>query len=168
MSHTEHKKAAPPSARCAVITLSDTRTRESDTSGRAILEALQGAGHDIVGYELIPDDPMRLKGLIVAAFDDPRIEVLITNGGTGISRRDGTVEVVEAFLQKRLDGFGEIFRYLSYQEIGSSAIMSRAVAGIDGKGRVLIALPGSTNAVRLAMEKLVLPELGHLLQQVRR
>lgn len=168
MSHVEHKQKAPRTARCAVITLSDTRTRENDTSGRYILDSLQAAGHELVGYELIPDDPMRLKGLIVAAFDDPRIEVLITNGGTGISRRDGTVEIVESFLHKRLDGFGEIFRSLSYAEIGSSAIMSRAVAGIDVKGRVLIALPGSTNAVRLAMEKLVLPELGHLLQQARR
>lgn len=168
MSHLEHKSEAPRSARCAVLTLSDTRTRETDTSGRAILEALRGAGHEVVGYELIPDDPLRLRGLLAAAFDDPRLEVVITNGGTGISRRDGTVEVVEALLHKRLDGFGELFRALSYQEIGSAAMLSRAVAGIDAKGRVLIALPGSTNAVRLAMEKLILPEIGHLLQQVRK
>lgn len=166
--HEEHKAQGPTSARCAVITLSDTRTRETDGSGRLVMDLLQEAGHAVVGYELIPDDPGRLRGLMVAAFDDPRIEVLITNGGTGISRRDGTVEVVETFLHKRLDGFGELFRALSYQEIGSSAMLSRAVAGIDGKGRVLIALPGSTAAVRLAMEKLILPELGHLLGQARK
>ena len=164
----EHKAYGPSTARCAVITLSDSRSRETDASGQAIMEALRGAGHTLIGYELIPDDPVRLRALMAAALDDPRLEVLITTGGTGISRRDGTVEVVEGFLHKRLDGFGELFRFLSYQEIGSAAMLSRAVAGLDPRGRVLIALPGSPHAVRLAMEKLILPELGHLLGQARR
>ena len=163
-----HRAEGPTSVRCAVLTLSDSRTRETDTSGRYLVDALLAAGHTVLGYELIPDDPGRLRGLMVAVFDDPRLDVLITNGGTGISRRDGTVEVVESFLHKRLDGFGELFRFLSYQEIGSAAMMSRAVAGLDAQGRVLLALPGSTAAVRLAMEKLILPELGHLVGQARK
>jgi len=164
----EHRAYGPARAHCAVITLSDSRTRQDDTSGRLILDSLVAAGHAVLGCELIPDDPVRLRGLIMAALDDPRLDVLITTGGTGISRRDGTVEVVEEFLHKRLDGFGELFRFLSYQEIGPSAMLSRALAGLDARGRLLVALPGSPHAVRLALEKLILPELGHILGQARR
>lgn len=165
--HRQHKQRARGEIGCAVITVSDTRTPETDTSGLAIQELLRSAGHRVVGYQVVPDDPVRLKGLLVAALADPRMEAVITNGGTGVSPRDGTVEVVEGLLEKKLAGFGEIFRYLSYQQIGSAAIMSRAVAGI-ARGRVLIALPGSPGAVRLAMEKLVIPELGHMLSQARK
>jgi molybdenum cofactor biosynthesis protein B len=128
---------------------------------------LTEAGHEVVGYEIIPDNPGRLRALLLAALADDRIDVIITNGGTGVSPRDNTVEVVESLLEKRIDGFGELFRFLSYQEIGSAAMMSRAVAGV-ARGRAVIALPGSTGAVRLGMEKLVLPELGHIVSQARR
>jgi len=164
----QHKAYGPTCVHCAVITLSDSRSRAEDTSGRWIQEELTRAGHRVIGYELIPDDPVRLRGLVAAALDDPRLEALITTGGTGISSRDGTVEVLEGFVRKRLDGFGEMFRFLSYQEIGSAAILSRAMAGLDPRGRLLVALPGSPHAVRLAMEKLILPELGHILGQARR
>jgi len=164
----EHRAYGPTRANCAVITLSDSRTAAQDTSGRLIRDILQEAGHTVLGCELIPDDPARLRGLIVAALDDPRLDVLLTTGGTGISRRDATVEVMETFLHKRLEGFGELFRFLSYQEIGPAAMLSRALAGLDVRGRLLVALPGSPHAVRLALEKLLLPELGHLLGQARR
>ncbi|MEW6283474.1 MAG: MogA/MoaB family molybdenum cofactor biosynthesis protein [Candidatus Eremiobacterota bacterium] len=163
----QHRSYAPSSVPCLILTLSDTRTFETDTSGQAMRAMLEEAGHQVLGYHVIPDDPMRLKALLINALADPGIHVILTNGGTGISRRDGTVEVIESFLEKRLDGFGELFRYLSYQEIGAAAMMSRAVAGIH-QGRVLIALPGSTGAVRLGMEKLVIPELTHMVSQARR
>ncbi len=164
----QHKAYGPTSVRCAIITLSDSRTRAEDASGHWIQEELIRAGHEVLGYELIPDDPVRLRALVAAALDDPRLEVILTTGGTGISSRDGTVEVLEGFVHKRLDGFGELFRLLSYQEIGSAAMLSRAMAGLDFRGRLLVALPGSPHAVRLAMEKLILPELGHILGQARR
>ncbi len=164
----EHRAYGPSQANCAVITLSDSRTALEDTSGALIRDTLRSAGHAVLGCEVIPDDPARLRGLIMAALDDPRLDVLVTTGGTGVSRRDGTVEVVEAFLHKRLDGFGELFRFLSYQEIGPAAMLSRALAGLDSRGRLLVALPGSPHAVRLALEKLLIPELGHILGQARR
>jgi molybdenum cofactor biosynthesis protein B len=148
-----------------VITCSDTRTTETDTSGYRIMHMLKDAGHSVIAYHLVKDEPTKIKAKIKAAVADKRVQAIIINGGTGISRRDSTFEAVDAMLEKRLDGFGEVFRYLTYQEIGSPAIMSRATAGII-KGRVLFSTPGSENAVRLAMEKLVLPELGHLVKEL--
>ncbi len=148
-----------------VITCSDTRTPETDTSGHPHHAHAQGAGHSVVAYHLVKDEPAKIKATIKAAVTNKKIQAIIINGGTGISRRDSTFEALDAMLEKRLDGFGEVFRYLTYQEIGSPAIMSRATAGII-KGRVLFSTPGSENAVRLAMEKLILPELGHLVQQL--
>jgi molybdopterin adenylyltransferase len=148
-----------------VITCSDTRTPDTDTSGQLIQKLLKEQGHTVAAYHLVKDEPFEIKAKIKAAVTNKKIQAIIINGGTGISRRDSTFEAVDAMLEKRLDGFGEVFRYLTYQEIGSPAIMSRATAGII-KGRILFSTPGSENAVRLAMEKLILPELGHLVQQL--
>lgn len=161
----EHKAHAPRSVGCVVITCSDTRTPETDASGTRIMQMLKEAGHTVIGYHLVKDEPAKIKAKITSAVIDQKVQAIILNGGTGISRRDSTFEAVDAMLEKRLDGFGEIFRHLTYQEIGSPAIMSRATAGII-KGRVLFSIPGSENAVRLAMEKLILPELGHLVKEL--
>ena len=148
-----------------VITCSDTRTPETDTSGFRIMRMLKAAGHTVVAYHLVKDEPSKIKAKIKSGVTNKKIQAIIINGGTGISRRDSTFEAVDAMLEKRLDGFGEVFRYLTYQEIGSPAIMSRATAGII-KGRILFSTPGSENAVHLAMEKLILPELGHLVKEL--
>lgn len=148
-----------------VITCSDTRTPDTDTSGQLIQKLLKEQGHTVAAYHLVKDEPSKIKAKIKAAVTNKKIQAIIINGGTGISKRDSTFEAVDAMLDKRLGGFGEVFRYLTYQEIGSPAIMSRATAGIV-KGRVLFSTPGSENAVRLAMEKLILPELGHLVNEL--
>lgn len=148
-----------------VITCSDTRTPDTDTSGQLIQRLLKEQGHTVAAYHLVKDEPSKIKAKIKAAVVDKKVQAIIINGGTGISKRDSTFEAVDAMLEKRLVGFGEVFRYLTYREIGSSAIMSRATAGII-KGRVLFSTPGSENAVRLAMEKLILPELGHLVKEL--
>ena len=148
-----------------VLTCSDTRTPETDTSGQLIQKLLKDAGLSIVAYHLVKDEPAKIKAKIKTALADKKVHAIIINGGTGISKRDSTFEAVDAMLEKRLVGFGEIFRYLTYQDIGSPAIMSRATAGII-KGRVLFSTPGSENAVRMAMEKLILPELGHLVKEL--
>jgi molybdenum cofactor biosynthesis protein B len=148
-----------------VITCSDTRTPDTDTSGQLIQKLLKEQGHRVIAYHLVKDEPSKIKAKVKAALTDKKIQAIIINGGTGISKRDSTFEAVDAMLEKRLVGFGEIFRYLTYQDIGSPAIMSRATAGII-KGRVLFSTPGSENAVRLAMEKLILRELGHLVKEL--
>lgn len=166
-SHTthEHKSHAPKSIGCMVITCSDTRTPETDTSGQLIQQLLKDKGHRVAAYHLVKDEPSRIRERIAEGTANDAVQAIIINGGTGISRRDSTFEAVDAMLEKRLDGFGEVFRFLTYQDIGSPAIMSRATAGII-KGRVLFSTPGSENAVRLAMEKLILPELGHLVKEL--
>jgi molybdopterin adenylyltransferase len=164
-THHEHKHHAPSSIGCVVITCSDTRTSETDTSGYRIMHMLKDAGHAVAAYHLVKDEPSKIKAKIKSALGNKKVQAIIVNGGTGISKRDSTFEAVDAMLEKRLVGFGEIFRYLTYQEIGSPAIMSRATAGII-KGRILFSTPGSENAVRLAMEKLILPELGHLVKEL--
>jgi molybdenum cofactor biosynthesis protein B len=164
VSDREHKAAAPASVRCFVITVSDTRTDATDTSGGAIASLLEAAGHRVAGRALVRDDPEAVRGTIERQLVNPDVQAIITTGGTGITSRDSTYEAIAGMLQKQLDGFGELFRMLSYQQIGSAAMMSRACAGLVA-GRIIISLPGSEDAVRLAMEKLVLPELGHLVQQ---
>lgn len=164
-AHRDHKAHAPRRIGCMVITCSDSRTPETDTSGRLIRKELQAAGHHVAAYHLVKDEPKRIKAMIATAAGDRSVQVVIINGGTGISRRDSTFEAVDALLEKRLVGFGEIFRYLTYQDIGSPAIMSRATAGVY-RGRVIFSTPGSEGAVRLAMRKLILPELGHVVQQL--
>jgi len=167
VSDREHKAQAPSSVRCFVVTVSDTRTEETDTSGRAIVALLESAGHAVAGRAIVKDDPELVRGTVERQLANPDVQVIITTGGTGITSRDATYEAIDALLQKRLDGFGELFRMLSYHQIGPAAMMSRASAGLVA-GRIIVSLPGSEAAVRLAMEKLVIPELGHLVQQATR
>jgi molybdenum cofactor biosynthesis protein B len=163
----EHKAAAPRSIRCFVLTVSDTRTQDTDTSGRAIAELLAAAGHTVSGQAIVKDDPDEVRRAVQQQLAAPDVDVIITTGGTGITSRDSTYEAIAALLEKRLDGFGELFRMLSYEQIGAAAMMSRACAGLAA-GRIVVSLPGSENAVRLAMKKLIIPELGHLVQQASR
>jgi len=167
MSHLEHRAAAPASVRCAVLTVSDTRTIDTDTSGRAIADLLAEAGHVVHERRVVPDEPEAVRAQVEAWLDFPGIDVVLTTGGTGLTMRDRTFEALDGLMEKRLDGFGELFRMLSYAEIGPAAMLSRAVAGA-ARGRIVFAMPGSEPAVRLAMTKLVLPELGHLVREVRR
>ncbi len=145
----------------AVITLSDTRTEETDASGKFIREAVAAAGHCVVRYNLVRDDANTVVPALKAALADPDVAIVVSNGGTGIARRDNAWECIAGLLEKRLDGFGELFRMLSFQEIGAAAMLSRAVGGVSS-GKILFALPGSTGAVRLAMHQLILPQAGHL------
>ena len=161
--HHHHAKAKHVVA-CAVVTVSDTRTLETDESGGCIRTLLEGAGHRVVGYTILPDEPGRIRAHLEELLALPGVDAVLVNGGTGLAPRDTTYEAVTAVLEKRLDGFGELFRMLSYEQIGSAAMMSRACAGTIGKV-VVISLPGSEKAVMLAMTKLVLPELTHLVQQ---
>jgi molybdenum cofactor biosynthesis protein B len=165
VSVATHRNNAPASVRCFVLTVSDTRTVETDASGAAIAQALTDAGHDIVGRRIVRDEPATVREIVRTESRDA--EVNLTTGGTGITSRDSTYEAIAAILDKRLDGFGELFRMLSYQQIGAAAMLSRACAGSIGTTAVF-ALPGSENAVRLAMEKLILPELGHVVRELRR
>ena len=167
MSVNEHKAQAPHSVGCFVITVSDTRTDDTDTGGRAIVDLLTKAGHTVAGRTIVKDDPELVRGTIERQLANPQVQVIITTGGTGITSRDSTYEVVSGLLQKTLDGFGELFRMLSYEQIGSAAMLSRATAGLVA-GRIIVSLPGSEGAVRLAMERLLIPELGHLAQQAAR
>ena len=167
MSQAEHKAQAPQSVRCFVITVSDTRSLDTDASGRAIAALLGAAGHEVAGRVVVKDDPDLVRGTIERQLAQPGVDVIITTGGTGITSRDSTYEAIDGLLQKRLDGFGELFRMLSFDQIGPAAMMSRACAGLVA-GRIVVSLPGSEAAVRLAMERLLLPELGHLVQQASR
>ena len=159
-----HKADAPKSIRCFVVTVSDTRTDATDASGRAIADQLTASGHSVAGRTIVRDDAELVRDVVVRQLANADVQAIITTGGTGITSRDSTYEAISGMLQKRLDGFGELFRMLSYEQIGAAAMMSRACAGLVA-GRIVIALPGSEAAVRLAMEKLVLPELGHMVQQ---
>jgi molybdopterin adenylyltransferase len=164
---TDHRAQAPASVRCVVITVSDTRTESTDTSGRAIAELLAAQGHTIAQRVIVPDDPQRLGAVLDDVLRREDVDVVLTTGGTGITARDGTFEIVSARLEKRLDGFGELFRMLSYADVGPAAMLSRACAGL-ARGRILVAMPGSEAAVRLAMEKLLLPEITHMVREARR
>ena len=163
----EHKATSPKSVGCYVVTVSDTRTEETDTGGRAIVELLTAAGHHVVGRSLVRDDPEQLRDAIGRQLANPDVQVIVTTGGTGITSRDCTFEAVNSMLWKRLEGFGELFRMLSYEQIGSGAMLSRALAGTVA-GRIVVSLPGSEAAVRLALEKLLIPELGHLVREATR
>jgi molybdenum cofactor biosynthesis protein B len=165
LSSVEHKAHAPASVACFVLTVSDTRTEENDTGGRAIRDLLERAGHSVSGHAIVRDEPAQVAGIVRERLADERTRVIITTGGTGISARDTTYEAITGLFEKRLDGFGEIFRMISFAEIGSAAMMSRATAGTVGRKAIFV-LPGSPAAVRLAMEKLIVPELGHVVQQL--
>jgi molybdenum cofactor biosynthesis protein B len=163
----EHKAHAPQSVGCFVLTISDSKTPETDTSGQLIRERLAGAGHRVAGSAIVKDEPADVQRVVRGAVADPAVQVVVLTGGTGITSRDSTFEAVEALLDKRLPGFGELFRMLSYQEIGGAAMLSRAQLGIAGR-KIVASLPGSPNACRLALDRLLLPELGHLVREVSR
>ena len=152
--------------KCAVITVSDSRTTDTDKSGRIIQQLLTDAGHQILTYSIVRDEPKDIRNWLIELEKNPDLEAIIFNGGTGIAPRDTTYDVVSNWLGKTIPGFGEIFRYLSYREIGSRAIASRAVAGVTNQ-KLIFSLPGSSNAVKLAVTRLILPELNHLVGQVR-
>jgi molybdopterin adenylyltransferase len=167
-STTEHRvNAGQQSARCAVLTVSDTRTVETDTGGALIRRLLQEAGHVVALHTIVPDEPNRIEMQLSQWLTDPDLQLLVTTGGTGIARRDTTIEIIERVLDKPLPGFGELFRMLSWEQVGAAAMLSRAVAGLSGHA-FIFALPGSTNAIELAMTRLVIPELPHLLWERQR
>ena len=163
----QHREAAPETVRVAVLTISDTRTPETDTGGDIIDEAVRGGGHEVVARGIVRDEASAIRTNLVELLARSDVDAVITTGGTGISARDTTYEVVERMVEKKLDGFGELFRMLSYEEIGAAALLSRAVAGAVGS-KLVACLPGSRNAVRLGMEKLLLPEMAHIVFELRK
>jgi len=165
MSYQEHTQTAKlHSAQVAVITCSDTRTEENDTSGAFIVQSIQDAGHDVVSRVIVREDPGLLLHSLEKAIQAGASIVLI-NGGTGLSKRDNTFEALSGVLESPLPGFGELFRYLSYEEIGAASMLSRAQAGRYGNAMVF-SMPGSTPAVKLAMTKLILPQIGHIVSEL--
>jgi molybdenum cofactor biosynthesis protein B len=166
VSVEQHRARGARSVACAILTVSDTRTPETDTSGAMARDLLVQAGHRIVAQAILPDEPERVRAQVAGWLADPAVEVVLVNGGTGLAPRDTTYEAIAALLDKRLDGFGELFRMLSYEQIGAAAMLSRAVAGVAG-GTVVASMPGSTAAVELAMTRLLVPELGHMVKLAR-
>lgn len=166
-SSQEHRAAAPERVRCAVVTVSDSRTPETDTSGALIRARLEAAGHAVVAYHIVHDEPDEIGPLLDGLVERGDCDAVLLNGGTGIARRDTTYDVVAQRIEKRLDGFGELFRYLSYGEIGPAAMMSRATAGVY-RDTLVVLMPGSSNAVALAMDRLILPELAHIVYELRK
>ena len=162
----EHKAHAPVHVSAFVVTCSDSRDEAHDESGRVVKALLEGEGHTVSGYRVVRDEPEQIRAMLSEA-QAAGARAVIFNGGTGIGRRDSTVETLQGLFEKTLPGFGELFRALSYREIGSAAMMSRATAGTY-QGMILFALPGSPNAVRLALEALILPELGHAVRELTR
>jgi len=163
----QHRQEAPQVVGCAVITVSDTRTIQTDTGGQTAVDLLDQAGHNVRLRQIIPDEPERMRQLLIGLRDRPDVEVVLMTGGTGLGSRDQTVETVGGLLDKTLPGYGELLRMLSYEQIGAAAMLSRAVGGLIGR-TVLLTMPGSPAAVRLAMEKIIIPELGHLVREARR
>jgi molybdenum cofactor biosynthesis protein B len=166
MSHRHHHRSGPLSVACAVVTVSDTRTTATDRSGQLLRAALERAGHVVVDYTIVKDDPKRLRACLRTIRRRGRARVIVTSGGTGIAPRDRTFEAIDALLETRLPGFGELFRMLSYRQVGSAAMLSRATAGV-WCGLLLFSVPGSPDAVRLAARRLILPELRHAAGLVR-
>jgi molybdopterin adenylyltransferase len=167
VSVTDHKSTSPATVACFVLTVSDSRTLATETSGKAIADLLLAAGHVVVDRQAVKDEPDEVRRIIQDEIARNRVQVLITTGGTGITRRDSTYEALVGLFDKRLEGFGELFRMLSFEEIGSAAMMSRATAGIVGRSALFL-LPGSEAAVRLAMTRLIIPELGHIARELNR
>ncbi|SDJ04640.1 MogA/MoaB family molybdenum cofactor biosynthesis protein [Alteribacillus bidgolensis] len=168
MSVTEHRNEAPHTAACMIITVSDTRTKEDDKSGRLISEFLESANYTVQDHRIVKDEYEDIQQLIDNAAKDEKIDAVLLNGGTGIAKRDTTYEAVQKMLEKEIPGFGELFRYLSYvEDIGSAAILSRAVAGVY-HDTAIFSMPGSSGAVRLAMNKIIIPELAHVIREVRK
>jgi molybdenum cofactor biosynthesis protein B len=168
MSVAEHKKEAPHTVRCKVITISDTRTKDTDKSGKLMIDLLKEAGHEVVDYEIVKDEKEAIRDAVLRGCERADIDVVLTNGGTGIAKRDVTIETIKEIIEKEIVGFGELFRMLSYTEdIGPAAILSRAIAGV-ANDTAIFSTPGSSGAVRLAMTKLILPELGHVVREIRK
>jgi molybdenum cofactor biosynthesis protein B len=167
-SPQQHRtEARAIAARVAVVTFSDTRTSESDTSGKVISDTLDATGHQVIARHLIPENPDDIRNILDGLIGRDDLDAIITNGGTGIARRDNTVSIVSALIDTPLPGFGELFRMLSWEQVGPAAMISRALAGV-ARGKLLFALPGSTPAVELAMTRLIVPELAHLLRELRK
>lgn len=162
-SAAKHREKSPESVACAVITVSDTRTLENDRSGQAVVDRLLAAHHVVVERAIVPDEPAQLGPLVAQLSQDDRVDAILVTGGTGIAARDQTPETLTQLFTKELPGYGELLRMLSYEEVGPAAMLSRACGGMIGQTLVLM-MPGSTPAVRLAMDKLILPELGHLVE----
>ena len=167
MSHLEHKELSPKAITCAVLIISDSRTEKTDESGKYLVEKMESNGHAVVDYALLKNDADAIKNKVKEYLAREELQVIITSGGTGVSMRDVTVETVTPMLDKMLDGFGELFRTLSYMEIGTASIMSRAIAGVTG-GKIIISIPGSLAAVKLAVEKIILSEIGHMVREATR
>lgn len=167
MGYQEHKQEAPKSVNCAVLIISNTRTEQNDESGKLIMQALKRNGHRVVSYCILKNDAASIRKKLDELLQEESLQVIITSGGTGISHLDVTVETITPSLEKKLDGFGELFRFLTYQEISSGSIMSRTIGGV-AKGKVILCLPGSVGAVSLAMEQIILPEIGHLVREATR
>jgi molybdenum cofactor biosynthesis protein B len=163
MSVEQHRAHGKRAVGCAIVTVSDTRTHETDTSGALTRDLLVQAGHSVASQTILPDDPARVRAHVEGLLASAEVDAVLVNGGTGIAARDTTYEALAGLLEKRLDGFGELFRMLSFEQIGAAAMLSRAVAGV-ARGTVLVSMPGSTAAVELAMTKLVVPELGHMVK----
>ena len=166
-STAEHRAASPDLVRCAVITVSDSRTMETDRGGALIVEMLTAAGHETVAREIIPDDPQQMRPLVKRLADPQRLDAILMTGGTGITARDLTFDTIAGLLTKEMPGYGELFRMLSYDEIGPASMLSRAIGGVLDQV-IVLTMPGSTAAVRLAMEKLIVPELAHLVHEARK
>jgi molybdenum cofactor biosynthesis protein B len=163
----EHRATAPDRVICAVITVSDTRTPETDTGGQAVCDHLTAAGFLVAHRDIIPDDPARMRPLLEKLRDDPQIDAILLTGGTGLSSRDQTFETVTALITKQLPGYGELFRMLSYEDIGAAAMLSRATAGVY-RSTFVVSTPGSPNAVQIAVERLIIPEINHLAWEILR
>jgi len=166
-STQQHRCESPKSVRCAVVTVSDTRTLETDRGGLLVAELLAGGGHEVVSRDIVPDDPHHIRPLLERLANPAEVDAILLTGGTGIAARDQTFETVSALLQKTMSGYGELFRILSYEDIGPAAMLSRAVGGVVNDV-ILLTMPGSVAAVRLAMEKLIVPEVGHLVYEARK
>ena len=167
MTYQEHKHQSPKSINCSVIVVSDSRTEQNDESGKYMMQVLKKNNHEVLSYSLLKNDADAIKKRINELLNEESLQVIITSGGTGISHRDVTVETISPILDKKVDGFGELFRFLTYQQIHTGSIMSRAMAGV-ARGKVIICLPGSLGAVNLAMEKIILPEIGHMVREATR
>ena len=163
----EHRADAPTSLNLAVLTVSDTRTLETDTSGALIVELAGASGHRVVDRAIVPDEPDRMRPILQGYATRVDLHAVLVTGGTGVSARDQTYETVSALLTRPLPGFGELFRMLSYAEIGPACMLSRAVGGLIDRVAVLV-MPGSRAAVQLAMTKIILPELPHLVREARK
>ncbi len=167
MGYEDHKHLSPQNVTCAVIIVSDSRTEKTDESGKYLKEALTSAGHSVITFSLLKNDPESIRERLGDLLHSPEVQAVVISGGTGVSRKDITIETVMPMFEKRLPGFGELFRHLTYQEIGTGSILSRATAGV-AMGKVVICLPGSLKAVKLALEKVILPEIGHLVREASR